>query len=185
MISLRGTLPTALCSIAVVSILMTAHSLPAQSADAAAPAAKAAAGAASEKDGAWTLSDGTPIYHVDKDGTVDWYTASGFLRYGANCLQCHGPDGLGSTYAPDLTAALKTMDYSTFMATVSEGKRTKEGATEFVMPALGTDKNVMCYITDIYVYLKGRSDGVVGRGRPDKNAKPPASWEKSTNECMG
>ena len=33
------------------------------------------------------------------------------------------------------------------------------------MPALGDNPNVMCYIDDIYVYLKARADGVLPRGR--------------------
>jgi hypothetical protein len=34
------------------------------------------------------------------------------------------------------------------------------------MPAFGTNPNVMCYLDDIYAYLRARSDGVIGRGRP-------------------
>ena len=35
-----------------------------------------------------------------------------------------------------------------------------------VMPAFGTNVNVMCYLDDIYVYLRARADGVLPRGRP-------------------
>src|SRR5690606_15401613 len=39
-------------------------------------------------------------YRVDDDGTVDWYTFSGYRRYHADCHVCHGPDGLGSSFGP-------------------------------------------------------------------------------------
>jgi hypothetical protein len=32
------------------------------------------------------------------------------------------------------------------------------------MPAFGTNPNVMCYLDDIYAYLRARSDGVIGAG---------------------
>lgn len=151
----------------------------------AAAAVPAASPAKAGSDGKWSLADGTPTYHVGHDGAVDWFTASGFLRYGANCLACHGPDGLGSSYAPSLVDSLKTMDYQTFLQTVAGGKATNEAGTQFVMPSLGTNKNVMCYIDDIYVYLKARSDGGVGRGRPAKNQPKTAAAKAAENSCMG
>ena len=45
---------------------------------------------------------GKPTFNIEPDGTVDYYTFTGFTRYSAECLPCHGPDGLGSTYAPAL-----------------------------------------------------------------------------------
>ena len=52
--------------------------------------------AVSSQDGKYLDKDGNPTYSI-KDGKVDWYTYVGYVRYAANCLQCHGPDGLGST----------------------------------------------------------------------------------------
>jgi quinoprotein dehydrogenase-associated probable ABC transporter substrate-binding protein len=49
------------------------------------------------------------------------------------------------------------MDYSTFIATVSGGKKEDKGGTMFVMPSFGEDRNIMCYIDDIYTYIKARS----------------------------
>ena len=34
------------------------------------------------------------------------------------------------------------------------------------MPSFGENKNVMCYINPIYIYLRARSDGALGRERP-------------------
>ena len=36
------------------------------------------------------------------DGKVDKGTYNGYRRYHASCHTCHGPDGLGSSYAPNL-----------------------------------------------------------------------------------
>src|SRR4051812_29181195 len=38
-----------------------------------------------EKDGKWETADGTPTYNIAGDGTVDWYTFSGFRRYHSEC----------------------------------------------------------------------------------------------------
>ena len=77
---------------------------------------------ASVQDGEYRDKNGDPTYKIG-DGNVDWYTYSGYVRYGANCLQCHGPDGLGSSYAPSLVDALKTMAYADFAAIVAGGKQ--------------------------------------------------------------
>lgn len=141
--------------------------------------------AAKSDDGKWTDKDGNPTFKVEKDGTVDWYTYVGFTRYSAECLRCHGPDGLGSTYAPALTDSLKNLSYMDFYATVAGGKQNVSSAQDLVMPALGQNKNVMCYIDAIYTYLRARTDGAVGRGRPAKHAPKPASFTKHEDECMG
>ena len=135
--------------------------------------------------GKWTDKDGNPTYKVEKDGTVDWYTYIGFTRYSAECLRCHGPDGMGSTYAPALMDSMKHLDYSAFYATVAGGKQAVSSSQNLVMPALGADKNVMCFVDEIYTYLRARADGAVDRGRPNKHAPKPQGFEKTTDECMG
>ncbi len=141
--------------------------------------------AVSSQDGKYLDKNGTPTFKVLPDGKVDWYTYAGFLRYSANCLSCHGPDGLGSTYAPSLVDALKTLNYGDFLGTVAGGKKNVSASQDLVMPALGTNKNVMCYIDAIYVYLRARSDGAVGRGRPENQDPKPAAFSKAEDECMG
>lgn len=138
-----------------------------------------------EQDGIWTDANGDPTYKIAKDGTVDWGTYVGFTRYGANCLQCHGPDALGSSYAPSLVDALKTINYQQFFATVAGGKKNVSASSDLVMPALGTDRNVMCFINEIYVYLRARADGALGRGRPEKHAPKPAGFSAKTDACVG
>ncbi|MEO8716424.1 MAG: c-type cytochrome, methanol metabolism-related [Acetobacteraceae bacterium] len=141
--------------------------------------------AVSSEDGKYLDKDGTPTFKTFPDGKVDWYTYAGFLRYSANCLACHGPDGLGSTYAPSLVDALKTLSYGDFLSTVAGGKKNVSASQDLVMPALGTNKNVMCYIDAIYVYLRARADGAVGRGRPENQDPKPAAYSKAEDECMG
>jgi hypothetical protein len=53
------------------------------------------------------------------------------------------------------------------------------------MPAFGTNKNVMCYLDDIYVYLRARSDGVMPSGRPKAHADKPPEATAAENSCMG
>jgi len=103
-----------------------------------------------------------------KDGKVDKGTYNGWRRYTESCLRCHGPDGAGSSYAPSLVDSLKEMSEDQFKEVVVNGRQNVTTSAENVMPAFGTVEDVMLYIDDIYGYLKARSDGVVGRGRPEK-----------------
>jgi methanol metabolism-related c-type cytochrome len=141
--------------------------------------------AVKNEDGKYYDSQGNPTYSIKPDGTVDWYTYSGFIRYSSECLRCHGPDGLGSSYAPALTDSLKTLSYSDFLGIVASGKKDVNAAQDLVMPALGVDKNVMCYIDNIYVYLRARANGALGRGRPTKHDDKPEAAKNWENTCMG
>ncbi|ADH87853.1 conserved hypothetical protein [Ancylobacter novellus DSM 506] len=141
--------------------------------------------AVSSSDGEYADKNGNPTFKIDKDGTVDWYTSVGYIRYTANCMQCHGPDGLGSSFGPSLVDALKTLSYSQFTDTVTNGKQNVSASQDLVMPAFGTNPNVMCYLDAIFVYLRARSDGALGRGQPQKNAPKPAGYSKTEDACMG
>jgi len=132
-----------------------------------------------------SAADDPQRYHIDADGTVDWRIFNGYRRYHAICHTCHGPDGLGSSFAPNLTESLKTLSYDDFMNVVVNGKIEVNTAADKRMPALGTDPNVMCYIDDIYAYLKARSDGVVARGRPPKHENKPKEAADAEASCMG
>lgn len=102
------------------------------------------------------------------NGKVDKGTFNGYRRYTDTCMRCHGPDGAGSSYAPDLTASLKTMPYEGFTEVVINGRQNVTGTQKNVMPSFGNVEDVALYIDDIYAYLKARSDGVLGRGRPQR-----------------
>jgi methanol metabolism-related c-type cytochrome len=141
--------------------------------------------AVKNEDGKYYDAQGNPTYSIKPDGTVDWYTFSGSIRYELSCLRCHGPYGLGSSFAPSLVDALKTLSYSDFLGIVASGKRDVSASSDLVMPALGDDKNVMCYIDDIYIYLRARANGALGPGRPAKHEDKPEAAKNWENTCMG
>jgi hypothetical protein len=43
----------------------------------------------------------------------------------------------------------------------------------------------MCYLDDIYVYLRARSDGAMGRGRPKSHEPKSKEATDYENSCMG
>lgn len=106
--------------------------------------------------------------YVVKNGKVDQHTYNGWRRYTESCMRCHGPDGAGSSYAPDLTDSLKHMTEEQFKEVVINGRQNVNQANEKVMPPFGEVEDVVLYLDDIYAYLKARSDGVLGRGRPQR-----------------
>lgn len=137
-----------------------------------------------DDDGIWRDKNGDPTYKVE-NGKVDWYTYSGFIRYTANCLVCHGPFGEGSSFAPALKDSLKRISYAEFYGIVVGGRKNLRNGQDLVMPAWGENKNVMCYLNDIYVYLRARSTDAIPAGRPDDHAAKPAAWTKNEDQCMG
>jgi methanol metabolism-related c-type cytochrome len=137
------------------------------------------------EDGRYIAPDGTPAYKIGADGTLDWYTFSGYRRYHAECHTCHGPEGEGSSYAPALVNTLKTMSHEDFTQIVVNGKKSVNAAQQQVMPGFGENANVMCYLDDIYAYLKARSDGALARGRPAKREDKPEAATKKENTCFG
>jgi len=141
--------------------------------------------AVKSEEGKYYDKDGNPTFKVLSDGTVDWYTYSGFRRYHSDCHVCHGPDGEGSSYAPALANSLKTMSYPDFANAVVNGRKNVNTAQESVMPSFGTNRNVMCYLDDIYVYLRARANDAVPRGRPQKREDKPAAATQAENGCLG
>ncbi|TKT69383.1 c-type cytochrome, methanol metabolism-related [Aquamicrobium sp. LC103] len=148
------------------------------------PDSKEKAAVATEEDGKYFDADGNPTFKIE-NGTVDWYTFSGYRRYHSDCHVCHGPDGVGSSYAPALATSLKTMDYGTFISIVAEGRKNVGGGKESVMPAFGDNKNVYCYMDDLYVYLRARAVGDMPRGRPPKKEDKPEAAKEQEASCMG
>ena len=146
----------------------------------------AAVGTAQEakknEDGKYVTAEGTPTYHIGGDGTVDWYTFSGFRRYHSECHVCHGPEGLGSSFAPGLVDSLKNLSYEQFQEVVVNGRKSSPNS---VMPAFGENLNVMCFLDDIYVYLKARADGALRPGRPAKREDKPDAATQNEKACFG
>jgi methanol metabolism-related c-type cytochrome len=105
------------------------------------------------------------------DGKVDFGTYNGFRRYHSHCHTCHGPDGLGSSYAPALVDSIKEIGYEGYLEAVVYGIQNVSQSEQSVMPAFGEVDDVVNYIDDIYAYLKARADGALGRGRPERLPK--------------
>lgn len=91
----------------------------------------------------------------------------GWRQYSAQCARCHGQDVLGNPVAADLLKSVApggpAADQATFVEVVKAGRPSKG------MPALGsvlTDAQ----IDAVYAYVKGRAEGRIGPGRPQKPA---------------
>jgi mono/diheme cytochrome c family protein len=109
-----------------------------------------------------------PKPYTIKDGKVDSHTYNGWRRYTESCLRCHGPDGAGSSYAPNLLESLKSMSEEQVKDVIINGRVNVNASADNVMPAFGEVEDVALYLDDIYAYLKARSDGVISRGRPPR-----------------
>lgn len=104
-----------------------------------------------------------------ENGKVDKKTYNGWRRYTESCMRCHGPDGSGSSYGPNLVRRVREgMTQDQFNEIVVNGKTVVNTASENVMPPFGTVEDVMNYLDDIWAYLKARADGAIGRGRPPR-----------------
>jgi mono/diheme cytochrome c family protein len=103
-------------------------------------------------------------YHQAPRDTVTQQVYDGWKQFNLNCARCHGEDVLGTTIAPHLIVSLKPdgpiNTKELFMQTVCAG-RPEKGMPAWC--ALGLD---MQKISDIYLYVKGRSDAKISPGRP-------------------
>lgn len=184
---MRVTVRTALALILLTSGPLTAQTAapPPAAAPVATPvAAPAAPDGKTVEDGKYSTADGDPSYNVKPDGMVDWYTYNGFRRYHADCHVCHGPEGLGSSYAPSLVDSLKRLSYAQFADVVTNGRQNLVAGTQSVMPAFGTNRSVICYLDDYYAYLKARSDDKLPRGRPQKREEKPTAATDYEKACL-
>jgi len=141
--------------------------------------------AVKNEDGKYLDKEGNPTYKIQPDGTVDWYTYSGYRRYHSDCHVCHGPDGMGSSYAPALKDSLKTMSYGDFLSIVASGRKNVNTAQDNVMPAFGDNPNIACHMDDIYVYLRARANDAIGRVRPAKHEDKTKVYADAEDSCMG
>ena len=137
-----------------------------------------------KEDGKYFTADDVPTLNVQDDGTIDWPSYSGFRRYHSECHVCHGPEGEGSSYAPALKNSAVSMDYYDFIGVVASGRENISASVTSVMPSLGDNPNVMCYLDDIYVYLKARGMDKIPRGRPRKKEKKHAVIREDEEDCL-
>ena len=92
----------------------------------------------------------------------------GWRQYSAHCARCHGQDVVGNPVAADLlksAAAGGTMAEPAAFAGVVKAGRPTGGMPGFAKQL--TDAQV----GEIYAYVKGRADGKIPAGRPEKAGK--------------
>lgn len=106
--------------------------------------------------------EGTGAFVIE-DGKVDPATYEGYLVYTRACAACHGPDGLGSSFAPNLIRAVERRGWENFAGTIAAGREVQPGQ---VMPSFADDPYVMGNISNLFSYLRARGEGDLGRGRP-------------------
>ena len=140
--------------LACAGLLLTAAAIATHPTARATDAAPAAAGANKKP-------------YTIKNGKVDINTYHGYLYYGDQCMRCHGPDGAGSSYAPNLTESLKVMTKEQVENTIINGRKHVDSSNDKVMPSFGTNEDVVENMDNIYNYLLARSDGALGRGHPE------------------
>ena len=101
-----------------------------------------------------------------KYGWMDFATYKGWRSYHAECHVCHGPDAMGSTYAPSLMTSVQNgMTWDAFFDVIINGRGVEQGAQKGnVMPAFGENTNVAPHIEDMFRYVKARADGKIRRG---------------------
>jgi mono/diheme cytochrome c family protein len=103
-------------------------------------------------------------YHQAPKDTVDQPTYDGWKQFNLNCARCHGEDVLGTTIAPHLLMSLKPdgpiNTQEAFVQVVCAGRPEKG------MPAWCSLGMNPATINQIYSYVKGRSEGKIGPGRP-------------------
>ncbi len=96
-------------------------------------------------------------YHQAPRDTVPQDVYEGWKQFNLNCARCHGEDVTGTSIAPHLIMSLKPdgpiNTKELFVSTVCAGRPAK-GMPPWCSLGLGMDK-----IQEIYLYVKGRSDG--------------------------
>jgi len=103
----------------------------------------------------------------DKPKVVDGYkvdseTMKGFRAWrAAACDRCHGANQEGLV-GPSLVNSLKTLSKDDFIKTVRDGRLEKG------MQSFGNSPIVMQNINQLYMYLKGRSDGIITRAKVEE-----------------
>lgn len=93
--------------------------------------------------------------------TVSETVMNGWRWFHVYCFRCHGVDALGSQLAPNLRQSIQNLSHEDFIKTVREG-RPKTAMQSWQQLLDGSQ------IEDIYQYVLARSEGRLGRGRPDE-----------------
>ena len=116
----------------------------------------------------WANAADDPKPYKIKNGVVDQRTFTGYLHYEGTCYWCHGQDATGSTFAPSLVDALKTLSHDDFQnivihGGVANGQSIGYGTSNvFVMPAFGTNAMLCAFSTTSTLTSEGVPTGLSG-----------------------
>ncbi len=92
-----------------------------------------------------------------KGNVVDKAAFNGWDIYRKEaCVTCHGSTGEGNVSNPNLLISMKNITKEDFHRVLIDGRG--------IMISFGNNKTVVDGIDDLYIYLKGRSDGVIPSG---------------------
>ena len=139
------------------------------------------------------LPAASPAYRV-VGGKVDNATYTGWRVYHQACYLCHGMDAVGTALAPSLVEKMRDLSAEDFAIKVATSYRIVLGLDAahgddptalreammaevkrredpiLLMPAWEGDPKVKPHLSDLYAYLKARSDGALGPGKPHRLA---------------
>jgi putative heme-binding domain-containing protein len=113
-----------------------------------------------------TAQDSSEIYKRVYNGWKWWHVY---------CYRCHGVDAIGTALAPNLTDSNRKLGEQEFLQLVRNGTPQKG------MPAWDQLLNDQ-QITEVYTYVRARTENLLPRGRPDEVGPnggpwiPPAGW---------
>lgn len=127
----------------------------------------------------------TPTYQIEEDGRSDWYTASGHAAYRETCQPCHGARGTGTDYGVPLADAAILSRYFDFTDTTVNGQIITKGQQTRIMPAFGTNEEVICRLDAIYIYLRAEAAGVLPAVPPESSGDRQETAIAELALCLG
>jgi len=124
--------------------------------------------------------------YTAENGKVDGKTYDGWRVYSTSCFVCHGESATGTERGPNLLTSVSEMSEfrfrkkmlkryfgrvnlddptrrAAFLAQISE-----EHAKNFQMPTWSDNTSMRFHISQLYAYLKARSDGAIDEKAPGK-----------------
>jgi mono/diheme cytochrome c family protein len=105
------------------------------------------------------LAQSAAPYKVVDGNKVDAETLKGFRTWrAAACDRCHGANQEGMV-GPSLINSLKTLSKDEFAKIMADGRPEKG------MPGWASNPSVMNNVSQLYAYLKGRSDGAITQAK--------------------